>query len=148
MAAEAGPEQAVPARDDRGKERMQRFAPDPGLDPEPPAGDERTHQRGQIRAERPVSRPGEDRERDAVLRAGMRVQEDRDQDDRISEQDGGERLLPVHPGRHETGREHVGRDAVRHADPERGVVVRRPVAPRDGHGREIVIEERAAANTA
>ena len=48
--------------------------------------------------------------------------------DRVAEQDREERLPPVHARGHQARREHVGRDAVRHADPEGGVVVGRPVA--------------------
>ena len=125
------------------EERLQRLAADPGLDAEPAAGDERAHQRRQVRAERAVGGAREDRERDAVLRARVRVEQDRDEHDRVAEQDRDERLPPVHARGHEARREHVGRDAVRHADPQRRVVVGGPVAPRDRHRREVVVVERA-----
>ena len=63
--------------------------------------------------------------------------------DRVAEHDREERLPPVHAGRDQPRRQHVGRDAVRHADPQRRVVVGRPVAPRDRHRREVVVVERA-----
>ena len=94
---------------------------------------------GQVRAGRAVSRAREDGERDAVFRAGMGVEEDRDEDDRVAEEDREQRLLPVHPAVHEARGQHVRRDAVRHRDPQRRVVVGRPGAPGDGDGREIFV---------
>ena len=65
------------------------------------------------------------------------------EDDGVAEQDREQRLPPVHARRHQPRRQHVGRDAVRHADPQRGVVVGRPVAARQRHRREVVVVERA-----
>ena len=141
--AKPGAEQRRPAGDDRLEHRVQRFAADPGLDAEPSAGDERAHQRRHVRAERAVGGAGEHRERNAVLRARVRVQQDRDEHDRVAEQDREQRLRPVHAGRHQPRRQHVGRDAVRHADPQRGVVVGRPGAPRQRDRRQILVVERA-----
>ena len=59
-----------------------------------------------------------------------------------------ERLPPVHARRDQPRREHVGRDAVRHRDPQRRVVVGRPVAPRDRHRREVVVVERTRLDRA
>ena len=119
-------------RNDRLEEDVQRFPADPGLDAEPAAGDERAHQRGHVRTERAVGRAGEHGKRDAVLRARVRIEQDGNQDDGVAEEDGEERLRPVHARRHQTRGEHVGRNAVRHADPQRGVVVGGPVAARRG----------------
>ena len=74
---------------------------------------------------------------------GCEFEQDRDQHDGVAEQNREERLRPVHAGRHQPRRQHVGRDAVRHADPERGVVVGGPVAPRERDRREVVVVERA-----
>ena len=142
---EAGAEQRVPAGHDRSKERMERFAADPGLDAEPAAGDQRAHQCGQVRADRAVRGTREDRKRNAVAGARVRVEQDRDQHDRVAEEDRDERLPPVHAGRHQPRREHVGGNAVRHADPQRGVVVGRPRAPRDRQRREVLVVERASS---
>src|ERR1051326_3203964 len=76
----------------------------------------------------------------------MRVEQDRDQHDGVAEEDRDQRLPPVHARADQTRRKHVRRDAVRHADPKRGVVVSGPVAPRDGNGREIAIVESAVAD--
>ncbi len=138
VAEEPGAQEAGPAGDEAREERLQGLAADPGLDPEPAAGHERAHERGEIRAEGAVGGAREDGKRDAVLRARVRVQEDRDEHDRVPEQDRDESLPPVHARGHEAGRQHVGRDAVRHADPERGVVVGGPVARRDRHGSEVL----------
>ena len=113
---------------ERREERLQRLAADPRLDAEPAARDERAHQRRQVRAGGAVRRAREHRERDAVLRARVRVEQDRHEHDRVAEQDREQRLPPVHALRHQARRQHVGRDAVRHRDPQRGVVVGRPVA--------------------
>src|SRR5206468_10841674 len=128
--------------DDGLEKRVQRFSTNPGLNPEPAARDQRAHQGGYVRAERAVRRTREHRKRDAVLRAWMRIQEDGDEDDRVAEEDGEERLPPVHAGRDEPGCQHVGGDAMGHADPQRGVGVRGPRAPGKRDRREIVVIER------
>ena len=103
---------------------------------------------GTLEPKRAVRGAGEHRERNAVLRARVRVQEDRDEHDRVAEQDREERLRPVHAGRHQPRRQHVGGNAVRHADPQRGVVVGRPVAARQRHRRQILVVERARLDAA
>jgi len=143
VAADARAQQGRPSGDDRLEEDVQGLPPDPGLDAEPAAGHQRAHQGGDVRADRPVGGAGEHGEGNPVLRARMRVEQDRDEHDRVAEQDGDEGLPPVHARGHEAGREHVGGDAVRHADPERGVVVGRPVAARDRHRGQVVVVERA-----
>ena len=70
----------------------------------------------------------EDREWNAVLCAGMRVEQHRDEHDQIAEKDGEDRLLPVHASGDERRRQHVGRDLHRHREPERDVVVGAPGA--------------------
>src|ERR687894_687314 len=54
---------------------------DPRLDPEPSARHERARHRGDVRAADAEARPHEHRERDAVLRPRVRVEQDRDQHD-------------------------------------------------------------------
>ena len=76
---ESGPEQ-------RADDPEQRQAADPGLDPEPAAGDARPHEGRQVRAVGPERGTGDDRERDAVLRARMADQQHRDQDDDVGEE--------------------------------------------------------------
>ena len=143
VAAETAAQQHRPAGNHAGEERVQRLAADPRLDAEPSARDQRAHQRRQVRADRSVRGTRENRERDAVLRAWMRVEQDREENDRVAEEDRDERLPPVHARGHQPRRQHVGRDAVRHGDPQRRVVVGRPVAPRDRHRREVFVVERA-----
>ena len=70
--------------------------------------------------------PAVDRERDAVLRPGVGVEDHRHQDDRVAQEDREDRLPPVHPLGDQRRGEHVGRDAGRHRDPERGDVLRAP----------------------
>src|ERR1041384_6283366 len=76
----------------------------------------------------------------------MRVKQNRNQHDRVAEQDRDQRLPPVHARADQSRRKHVSRNAVRHADPERSIVVRRPVPIRDFDRREIAIEQRALAD--
>ena len=144
VAADPAAEQIRPAGNDGAEERLQRFAADPRLDAEPAAGHERPHQRGKIRTDRAVGDAREDWKRDAVLRPWMGVEQDWNEDDGVAEEDGDERLPPVHAARHQPRREHVGRDAVRHADPQRRVVVGRPGACGERNRREVVVVERAA----
>ena len=138
------PRRCVPAGNDGREERLQRFAADPRLNAEPAAGHERPHQGGKVRTDRAVGDAREDGERDAVLRPGMGVEQDWNEDDGVAEEDGDERLPPVHAARHQPRRQHVGRDAVRHADPQRRVVVGRPRAGGERNRREVVVVERAA----
>ena len=70
----------------------------------------------------------QDGERDAVLRAGVRVEAHRDEHDRVAEQDGDHRLPPVHPRLDQPAGERVGRDDDAHPDPQRRDVPGRPGA--------------------
>ena len=146
VAGDAGTEQRLPAGHDRRQHGVHRLAANPRLDAEPAARDQRPHQCRDVGAERAVGRPGEDRERNAVLRSRMRVQQDRDEHDGVAEDNGEERLLPVHARCHQPGGEHVRGNAVRHADPQRGVVVGGPVTAVDRNRRKVVVVERAGGN--
>jgi hypothetical protein len=141
--AEARAKQRPPPRNDRREERIERFAADPRLNAEPAARDEGAHQRRDIRAQHAVGRAREHGERDAVLRPGMRVQQDRHEDDRVAQQNRDQRLRPVHARRHQARGEHVGRNAMRHADPQRCVVVGGPVPSRDRDRREVLVVDGA-----
>ena len=143
VAPEARAQELRPARDDAREEDVQRLSPDPGLDAEPAARHHRAHDRGEVGADRAVGGAGEDGEGDPVPGAGVGVQQDGDEHDRVAEEDRDEGLPPVHPARHEAGGQHVGGDAVGHADPERGVVVRRPAPAGHREGGEVFVVERA-----
>src|SRR5262245_23119125 len=69
----------------------------------------------------------------------MRVEQDRNEYDRVAEENRDQCLPPVHPRSNKARGQHIGWDAVRHADPERGIVVGRPVAPRDRNWGEILV---------
>ena len=79
--------------------------------------------------------------RDAVLGAGMRVEQHGDEDDEVAEQDGGDSLLPVHAAGDERGGEHVGGDFHRHGKPQCDVVVGGPGAARRECGGEVGVVE-------
>ena len=83
---------------------------------------------------------------DGIFGPGVGVQHHRNQHDQVSEADREQRLPPVHPDRDEPAGHHVRRDAVRHRDPQRGVVVRRPGAARCRDRGEVGVEERARAD--
>ena len=76
----------------------------------------------------------------------MRVQQNRNQNDRVAQQNRNQSLPPVHACTDQSRRKHVSRNAVRHADPERGVVVSGPIALVDFDGRQIAIEEGTATD--
>ena len=134
---------AVPG--DRAEQDVEGLAADPGLDAEPAAGDQRPQDGRQVGPAQAERGAGEDRVRDAVLGAGVAVQQHRHQHDHVGERDRDERLHPVHPERDQAGGQHVGRDAVGHPDPQRRVVVGGPGAPLDRHGREVAVGVPAVA---
>ncbi len=115
---------------------------DPRLDAEPSARDDRAQDRRHVRALHAERGAAQHRERHAVLRAGVRVQDHRDQDDGVAEQDGDERLPPVHALLHQPRRERVGGDHHAHADPERGDVIRGPRAAGERRRREVGVPQR------
>ena len=146
VTADGAAEECGPAGDDGAEEGVQGLAADPRLNAEPAAGDEGAHQGRQVRAVGSIGGPRENREGNSILRSRMRVQQNRREHDRVAKQDRNKRLPPVHAGADQSRRKHVSRDAVRHADPQRGVVVGSPVALGDLDGRQIVIEQRAPAD--
>ena len=117
------------------------LAADPGLDAEPAAGDQRAQHRRDVRAAHSERRAHEDRKRNAVLRAGVGVEQHGDQHDQVAEQDGADRLPPAHAAGDQAGGQHVGGNADAHRDPERGVVVGAPGAAFERDGREVLVVE-------
>ena len=115
-----------PAAPGRGHEGVEGRTAEPGLYPEPAAGDQRPGYRREVGPPHPERGADEDRERHAVLGAGVGVEEHRDQDDDVAQRDGQQRLPPVHPCGHEARGQEVGRDDYGHPDPERRYVVGRP----------------------
>ena len=70
---------------------------------------------------------------------GCELSKYRREHDGVAKQDRDQRLPPVHPRRDQPRRHHIGRNAVRHRDPKRGVVIGRPVALCDRHRREVFV---------
>ena len=91
----------------------------PGLDAEPAARDHRAKHRRDVRAAQAEGGAGEDRERDAVARAGMRVDDHRHEHDRVADDDRQQARPPAQAGADHRRGEHVARDAHAHPDPER-----------------------------
>ena len=135
---------------DSGRERrhedaedfVDRVAADPRLDAEPAARDQRAQQRRNVRAERAERGAAIHRKRNAVLRAGVRVEHHRNEHDEVAEENREDGLPPIHAAADERRGEHVGRDAGRHGNPQRGETADAPFAPRGRHRREVVIVKR------
>ncbi len=87
---------------------------------------------GTLAPRMPNGGPAVDGERDAVLRAGVGVEDHRDQDDDVAEEDGQHRLPPVHALVDQRRGEHVGRDAGGHRDPQGGDVAQAPACAAAG----------------
>ena len=76
--------------------RVDGLAADPGLDAEPAAGHQRAQHGGNVGAAHAERRAHEDRKGNAVLGAGVRVEQHRDEHDQVAEQDGADGLPPAH----------------------------------------------------
>ncbi len=136
--------QIVPGGNEGGEDAIDRPAADPGLNAEPAAGDQRPQQRRNVRAQQAKAGAAIDRKRDAVLRAGVRVEDHRNQHDHVSQEDGEHGLPPVHAAVDQAGGQHVGGDAGRHADPQHGDIFHAPAAlGARGGGHVVVVEGRA-----
>jgi len=120
------------------------LATDPALDAEPAAGDEGSEDGGHVGAEDAEAGSDVDGERDAVLGSSVGVEDHRDEDDEVAEEDGEDGLLPAHAACDEAAGEHVGGDADGHGDPEGGVVVEAPGAVFAGDGGEVFVPESVA----
>jgi hypothetical protein len=72
----------------------------------------------------------------------MRVQQHRDQNNRVAEEHGCHRLFPVHASLDQAGGQHVGQNIDRHRYPQRGETVGAPGTLLAGRRREVRIVER------
>jgi len=131
----------IESKDDR-RHGIDRRAADPRLNAKPAAGDERAHERRDIRAQRPKGSADQHGEGDAVGRPRVRVERHRDEHNQVAEKDRQDGLFPVHTLLDEAAGQGVGRDANRHSHPKRGDAPHRPSAPARRDGREIVIDQR------
>jgi len=94
-------------------------AADPGLNSKPAAGDERPHERGNVRAAGAERCATENWEGDSITRAGMRVQDHRDHYDQLPRKMVKDRLRPIHSAAiSDEGA--CKSDAGRHRNPKRG----------------------------
>jgi hypothetical protein len=153
---EAQPERPVLSGDHRGvcpaaakqlpTKGKKRPAADPGLDPKPSAGNPGPQQRGDVGAKDTKRCPGENRIGDAVFGAGVAVRQHWNQDDDVGERDRQDRLIPGHTQRDEPGCQQVGRDVVRHPDPQSHVVVGIPGPFLDRHRGQVVVIKRTVAD--
>ena len=97
--------------------------------------------RGNVGADGAERGSDEDREGDAVLGAGVGVQQHGDEDDEVAEQHGGDGLEGGHAAGDEARGEHVGGDLHGHGEPERDVVVGGPGACGGCGGGEVGVVE-------
>ena len=121
---------------------MNGLTADPGLNTEPTARNEGAKNSGDVRSAHAERSANEDREGNAVARAGMGIEQHGNQNDQIAEEDGDDGLKPVHAFGDEAGREHVGGYANTHGNPEGGVVVDAPGTLFVGDRSEVRIIER------
>ena len=87
VSAEAGAEERRPRRNERLEQRLQRLAADPRLNPETIRTRPAPASTPARRAECAVSGTREDGKRDADSSRRMRIEQNRNQDDRVSQQD-------------------------------------------------------------
>lgn len=118
---------------------VNRAAADPGLDSEPAAGNEGPHERRNVGAGRAERSATKNWKRNSVTRSSVRVQDDWEKDDEIAEKNCQNSLPPIHPAADERGSQHVGGNAGRHRNPERGETSHAPGASLPRHGREVAI---------
>ena len=98
-AEEAGPERPIDLCDgwpDDDEHGVDGLAADPGLNAEPAAGNERTHDCGNVCAADSERGANEDREWDAVFGASVGVQQHWNEHDEVAHEDRAEGLLPIH----------------------------------------------------
>ena len=76
----------------------------------------------------------------------MGIENHRNEDDEVAEENGEHGFPPVHSATDERRREHVGGDAGGHGNPERGEAEHSPFAFGSRDGREVGIEETALLN--
>src|ERR1041385_8173616 len=141
-----GRKRSVPGREHHSEECVERCAADPRLNPEPATRYDRAQHRRYVRSLRSKRCPAQHWKRDAVLRACVRIEDHRNQHDRVAKQDRDHRLPPVHTGFDKTARERVGSEHNAHADPESGNVPGRPGSFFDCRWREIAIPEWTMGN--
>src|SRR6516162_3400616 len=132
-----------PARSEGHDHGVDGFAADPGLNAKPAASNQGAENRGNIRPKDTKRSAGKNGKRDAVLRAGVRVEQHGDQHEDVAEKDGDERLAPVHAAGNHAAREHVGGDVDAHGDPQSCVVVGTPAATVGTNGGEVLVVEGA-----
>ena len=132
-----------PARSEGHDHGVDGFAANPSLNAKPAAGDERAKNRGNIGAENAERSARKNRKGNAVLRAGVRVEEHRNEHQDVAEKNGEKRLAPIHAAGDHAAGQHVGGNVDAHGDPESGVVVGAPAAARRLDGREIFVIEGA-----
>src|SRR6266516_4166032 len=90
-----------------------------------------------------VSFPAQNRKRDTILGARMRIEDHENQNNRVSEENGDHRLPPVHACFNESSGQRVGGNNDAHSDPQRCVVPGGPGSLPNRGGRKISIPKRA-----
>ena len=94
--------------------------------------------RARLRLER-QRKHGQNRERNAIIGARMRIQQHGNQHDHVAQQNGPDRLFPAHTARDQAGSQHVRGNADAHGHPERGVIVDAPSPPANRYWRKILV---------
>ena len=126
LGKDVGQGQALGHEDPR--EGVDGHAAKEGIDAEPATGHHRPHKRRDVRAQNAKARAQEDRKRNAVLGARVRIEHQRNENDDVADGDGESRDAQGGAAGHDSTRQHIGGNAHRHAHPEGGDVPFRPRA--------------------
>src|SRR5579859_7863862 len=137
----------LPAWSESDEHGVDGFAANPCLDAEPTASHKRAQDGGHVGAQYAKRGACEDGEGNAIARSRVRVQQHRDEYEHVAEKNGEERLLPVHAAGNHAARKHVRGDVHAHGNPESGVGVSAPGAAFRRDWSEVLVIERAAANS-
>ena len=135
-----------PRRSQGDNHGVDRFAANPRLNAEPSASHERAQNRRNVCAQHAERRTRKHGEGNSVLRTGVRIEQHGNQHQHVAEENGEQRLLPIHSSGDHGAREHVRGNVDAHRNPQSSVVVRAPGAASGRNGREIFVVEPAGAN--
>ena len=122
--------------------------PDPGLDAEPAARNNRPKHRRNVCALDAEGCACKHGKSNPEFRPGVRIQNHGNDYDQVAEANSKHRLPPIHPLGNKPARQHIRRDTNRHPDPERRDIPDAPVASGRGDRREVLVEKRASLDLA
>ena len=132
--------------EENGQNLVNRAAADPGLNSKPAAGNQRAQERRDICAGRAERGTAIDGKRDAIMRAGVGIEDHGNEHNKIAQENCEDSLPPVHAAAlriHEGRSEHVSRNTCGHRDPQRGKAAGAPLSSARGDRSEVRVEQLA-----